>query len=353
MLQQTQVATVIPYFERFMASFPTVQDLANASWEQVAEHWAGLGYYARARNLHKGAKQLVDIIEQTGKFPQTVAHWEQISGVGQSTAGAIVAMGVRADQYGGDRGVICDGNVKRVLTRWAGIDGDITKTATTKALWQLAERLTPTRDSGHYAQAMMDMGATLCTKAKPACLLCPVQADCVANAQGKQSFYPVKSKKSPNPSKFSLALKLVCDDKTLWLQRPDNGIWGGLWCLPLAFVKKQSGEKKPGAPLLATWQQEATFEAEYNTAEQIIFAFLQAEQLLNIEQVNLHSTDTVKHSLTHFHWFLTPLSMTLTIEQGMRLTQTLQQALQTLSWVDDSAQNSLAKPKAMQLLASG
>lgn len=139
----------------------------------------------------------------------------------------------------------------------------------------------------------------------------------------------------------------------MWLQRPDHGIWGGLWCLPLAFVKKQSGEKKPGAPLLATWQQEATFEAEYNTAEQIIFAFLQAEQLLNIEQVNLHSTDTVKHSLTHFHWFLTPLSMTLTIEQGMRLTQTLQQALQTLSWVDDSAQNSLAKPKAMQLLASG
>lgn len=282
MLQQTQVATVIPYFERFMASFPTVQDLANASWEQVAEHWAGLGYYARARNLHKGAKQLVDIIEQTGTFPQTVAHWEQISGVGQSTAGAIVAMGVRADQYGGDRGVICDGNVKRVLTRWAGIDGDITKTATTKALWQLAERLTPTRDSGHYAQAMMDMGATLCTKAKPACLLCPVQTDCVANAQGKQSFYPVKSKKSPNPSKFSLALKLVCDDKTLWLQRPDNGIWGGLWCLPLAFVKKQSGEKKPGAPLLANWQQEATFEAEYNIAEQIIFAFLQTEQLLGL-----------------------------------------------------------------------
>ena len=99
-----QVATVIPYFERFMASFPTVQDLAKRIWEQVAGHWAGLGYYARARNHHKGAKRLVDIIEQTGKFPQTVAHWEQISGVGQSTAGAIVAMGVRADQYGGDGG---------------------------------------------------------------------------------------------------------------------------------------------------------------------------------------------------------------------------------------------------------
>ena len=353
MLQQTQVATVIPYFERFMASFPTVQDLANASWEQVSEHWAGLGYYARARNLHKGAKQLVDIIEQTGKFPQTVANWEQISGVGQSTAGAIVAMGVRADQYGGDRGVICDGNVKRVLTRWAGIDGDITKTATTKALWQLAERLTPTRDSGHYAQAMMDMGATLCTKAKPACLLCPVQADCVANAQGKQSFYPVKSKKSPNPSKFSLALKLVCDDKTLWLQRPDTGIWGGLWCLPLAFVKKQSGEKKPSAPPLAIWQQESAFEAEYNTAEQIIFAFLQAEQLLNIQQVNLDSPDTVKHSLTHFHWFLTPLTISLNAEQHEKLTKKLQQAMQSLSWVKNTQINSLAKPKAMQLLVSG
>lgn len=345
MLQQTQVTTVIPYFERFMASFPTVQDLAQAEWEQVAEHWAGLGYYARARNLHKGAKQLVDIIAQTGKFPQTVAEWAQIAGVGQSTAGAIVAMGVRADQYGGESGVICDGNVKRVLTRWAGIDGDITKSATTKQLWRLAERLTPTKDSGHYAQAMMDMGATLCTKSKPACLLCPVQTDCVAHAQGKQTFYPVKSKKQPNPSKFSLALKLSHDDKILWLQRPDNGIWGGLWCLPLVFIKKEKN-----GHLIETWQQDAIFEAEYTTAEQIIFEFLQAEQLLDFDTVNLADTRTIKHGLTHFHWWLTPVSLSLNAQQRMALTDKLQQSMQSVAWVENSTINNLAKPKAMQLL---
>lgn len=345
MLQQTQVATVIPYFERFMASFPTVQALADADWQQVAEHWAGLGYYARARNLHKGAKQLVDIIAQTGNFPQTVAEWAQIAGVGQSTAGAIVAMGVRADQYGGESGVICDGNVKRVLTRWAGIDGDITKSATTKQLWQLAERLTPTKDSGHYAQAMMDMGATLCTKSKPACLLCPVQADCVAHAQGRETFYPVKSKKQPNPSKFSLALKLSHDDKILWLQRPDNGIWGGLWCLPLVFIKKEKN-----GHLIETWQQDAIFEAEYTTAEQIIFEFLQAEQLLDVDAMNLADTHTIKHGLTHFHWWLTPVSLLLNTQQRMALTDKLQQSMQSVAWVENASINNLAKPKAMQLL---
>lgn len=345
MLQQTQVATVIPYFERFMASFPTVQALADADWQQVAEHWAGLGYYARARNLHKGAKQLVDIIAQTGNFPQTVAEWAQIAGVGQSTAGAIVAMGVRADQYGGESGVICDGNVKRVLTRWAGIDGDITKSATTKQLWQLAERLTPTKDSGHYAQAMMDMGATLCTKSKPACLLCPVQADCVAHAQGRETFYPVKSKKQPNPSKFSLALKLSHDDKILWLQRPDNGIWGGLWCLPLVFIKKEKN-----GHLIETWQQDAIFEAEYTTAEQIIVEFLQAEQLLDVNAVNLADTHTIKHGLTHFHWWLTPVSLLLNTQQRMALTDKLQQSMQSVAWVENASINNLAKPKAMQLL---
>lgn len=136
MLQQTQVTTVLPYFARFMTSFPTVQDLAAAEWDEIAEHWAGLGYYARARNLHKGAKQLVATIDETGDFPQTLTGWEAISGVGPSTAGAIMAMGLH--HYG----VICDGNVKRVLTRWAAIDGDITKSATTKELWALAERLT-------------------------------------------------------------------------------------------------------------------------------------------------------------------------------------------------------------------
>lgn len=340
MLQQTQVATVIPYFERFMASFPTVHDLANADWEQVAEHWAGLGYYARARNLHKGAKQLVDIINKTGDFPQTVAEWEQIAGVGLSTAGAIVAMGVRSSQ---EKGVICDGNVKRVLTRWAGIDGDITKTATNRELWQLAERLTPDQDSGNYAQAMMDMGATLCTKAKPACLLCPVQADCVANREGKQSFYPVKSKKSPNPSKFSLALQLQNDTKTLWLQRPDNGIWGGLYCLPLAFLRKEKGGK-----IIENWQNDTVFENEYTTAEQIVFEFLTQENLLNFDKLMLDNHKTIKHGLTHFHWFLTAFPIVLLPKQIENLEQQLTQANQAFTWAEND--HKLAIPKAMQKL---
>lgn len=145
MLQQTQVSTVIPYFQRFIAKFPTVIDLAAADWDEVANLWAGLGYYARAKNLHQGAKQVVDFIKHTGNFPQSVDQWQTIKGVGQSTAGAIVAMGVRGF------GVICDGNVKRVLSRWAMISDDINKTATQKQLWQLAQALTPKHDSGKYA----------------------------------------------------------------------------------------------------------------------------------------------------------------------------------------------------------
>jgi len=295
MLQQTQVTTVIPYFARFMTSFPTVQDLAAADWDTVAEHWAGLGYYARARNLHKGAKQLVSIIEETGDFPQTVEGWEAISGVGLSTAGAIVAMGLHG------YGVICDGNVKRVMTRWAGIDGDIMKSATTKELWALAERLTPSNDSGHFAQAMMDMGATLCTRRNPQCELCPVSADCIAHAQGRETDYPVKAKKKPKPSRFSNALLMQNDSgKILWLQRPDSGIWGGLWVLPLQFKQKTQGKT-----VLSTAQDDDAYESEFTTAEQIINEWL-AKNKLTAQSVSNSLLDDapIKHSLTHFHWYL-------------------------------------------------
>lgn len=340
MLQQTQVSTVIPYFERFIKSFPTVQDLANAEWDNVAQHWAGLGYYARARNLHKGAKQLVEILDKTGNFPQTVDEWQNISGVGQSTAGAIVAMGVRGF------GVICDGNVKRVLTRWAGIGDDINLSQTNKKLWQLAEQLTPKHNSGHYAQAMMDIGATICTKSKPACLLCPIQADCVANQAGNPTAYPVKSKKSPNPSKFSLAVYLTDENAdTLWLQRPDTGIWGGLYCLPLLFVKKEQKGK-----ILEDWQ--TSFDKEYVFFEQIIFEFLQKNALLSIESVDKYFAQSIKHSLTHFHWYLAPIKIVLTNEQKQVLMTKL--ASQDLDfqpvWVDEQSLKQLAIPTAMQKL---
>ncbi len=354
MLQQTQVTTVLPYFARFMASFPTVQDLAAAEWDTVAEHWAGLGYYARARNLHKGAKQLVEVIDETGDFPQTLAGWEAISGVGPSTAGAIMAMGLH--RYG----VICDGNVKRVLTRWAAIDGDITKSATTKELWALAERLTPVDDSGLFAQAMMDMGATLCTRSKPACLLCPLQEDCLAHEQGRETDYPVKAKKQPKPSKFSNALLIEdIDGKILWLQRPDNGIWGGLWSLPLQFIEKTAGKMntKTAAEktteiddtVLKVTSNEKVYEAEFTTAEQIINEWLDKHKL-TAKAVNKTLLDDapIKHSLTHFHWYLTPQSLILNAEQITEITEALEAAEININWLNAvDAQATLGLPRAM------
>ncbi len=354
MLQQTQVTTVLPYFARFIASFPTVQDLAAAEWDMVAEHWAGLGYYARARNLHKGAKQLVEVINETGDFPQTLAGWEAISGVGPSTAGAIMAMGLH--RYG----VICDGNVKRVLTRWAAIDGDITRSATTKELWALAERLTPRESSGLFAQAMMDMGATLCTRSKPACLLCPLQEDCLAHAQGRETDYPVKAKKQPKPSKFSNALLIANENsEILWLQRPDNGIWGGLWSLPLEFIKKIDGKgsSKTSAKesqtkddtKLEVASNQKVYEAEFTTADQIINEWLYKNELIG-KSVNKTLLDDapIKHSLTHFHWYLTPQSLTLANEQVTALTKALQAAEININWLNASdAQATLGLPRAM------
>ncbi|MGO2363548.1 MAG: A/G-specific adenine glycosylase [Psychrobacter sp.] len=359
MLQQTQVTTVLPYFARFMETFPTVQDLAAADWDLVAEHWAGLGYYARARNLHKGAKQLVAVINETGEFPQTLAGWEAISGVGPSTAGAIMAMGLH--HYG----VICDGNVKRVITRWAAIDGDITKSATNKELWALAERLTPTANSGLFAQAMMDMGATLCTRSKPACLLCPLKEDCLAHAQGRETDYPVKAKKQPKPSKFSHALLIKnADDDILWLQRPDNGIWGGLWSLPLQFVQKVEGKKassktadkktdssddKLSNVANDVRSNEKVYEAEFTTAEQIINEWLIKNKLVAKSVSHTLLDDApIKHSLTHFHWYLTPQSVTINTKQAADITKSLQAADININWLNaDDAQATLGLPRAM------
>ena len=339
MLQQTQVTTVIPYFQRFMTSFPTVQDLASAEWDTVAEHWAGLGYYARARNLHKGAKQLVEIIERTGDFPQTVEDWESISGVGLSTAGAIVAMGLHG------YGVICDGNVKRVITRWAGIEGDITKSATTKELWELAERLTPTNDSGHFAQAMMDMGATLCTRRHPNCEQCPISNDCIAHAQGREMDYPVKAKKKPKPSKFSNALLITNErNQILWLQRPDSGIWGGLWVLPLQFKQKTLGKQ-----VVLSSEQDTAYESENTLAEQIVDKWLADNKLTAASISNdLFDSSPIKHTLTHFHWYLQPQQLSLNTERSSQLTQLLKKAEVNMVWLTATeAEATLGLPKAM------
>jgi len=349
MLQQTQVKTVLPYFARFMDSFPTVQDLAAAEWDTIAEHWAGMGYYARARNLHKGAKQLVDVINETGDYPQTLAAWEAISGVGPSTAGAIMAMGLH--KYG----VICDGNVKRVLTRWAAIDGDITKSATTKQLWVLAERLTPKENSGLFAQAMMDMGATLCVRRSPNCQLCPLREDCIAHAEGRETDYPVKAKKKPKPSKFSNALIIEnTQGEILWLQRPDNGIWGGLWSLPLEFVEKVTANKaaklaEAQPKKLQVSSNEKVYETEFTTAEQIIHEWLEENKLVAESVSNTLLDDApIKHSLTHFHWYLQPQKLVINEAKSTELNEKLSAAQIAFKWLDkQKARDSLGLPRAM------
>lgn len=225
MLQQTQVATVIPYFERFMQRFPTVTALAQAPVDEVLHLWTGLGYYARARNLHRCAQQVVS--DHAGEFPVTVAALADLPGIGRSTAGAIASIA------GGTRAAILDGNVKRVLARHRAIDGWPGQTAVLSQLWEIAEANTPPRRNGAYTQAMMDLGATVCTRSKPACERCPLAADCLALAQGEQTRYPGKKPKKDLPEKAVQLLMLRDGHGRLLLeQRPPQGIWGGLWSFP-------------------------------------------------------------------------------------------------------------------------
>ncbi|MGS2724651.1 A/G-specific adenine glycosylase [Porticoccus sp. GXU_MW_L64] len=225
MLQQTQVATVIPYYQRFMARFPDVHSLAAAPQDDVLHHWTGLGYYARARNLHKAAQQVV--AEQGGEFPDTVEQLSELPGIGRSTAGAIRAIAFKK------RAVILDGNVKRVLTRYRAIAGYPGTTTVANQLWQLADKLTPQKRVADYTQAIMDLGATLCTRSKPACLLCPMQSDCTAYAGGNPSQYPHRKAKKEKPVREVCLLILQNNAGDILLEkRPSTGIWGGLWSLP-------------------------------------------------------------------------------------------------------------------------
>lgn len=302
MLQQTQVVTVIDYFKRFMTQFETVDKLANSDLAQVLALWAGLGYYARAKNLHKGAKQLVQIIKDTGDYPKTCDEWQNICGVGRSTAGAIVAMGL------GGFGVICDGNVKRVLTRHFGIDGDITKSATDKILWQLATDLTPKKDSGKYAQAMMDLGATVCTRTRPNCQSCPVVGTCHAFLTNSQHKYPVKAKKVRKPTYQSFAVMIRYDNQSLWLCR-SHKIWQNLWCLPLFNPTN----------------------LQTSRCETQIF------DTLNLTHTTLtkNISTTVKHSLTHFDWQLDLVVYPIGLADFERLNASLINTDNSFIWTDN------------------
>jgi A/G-specific adenine glycosylase len=225
MLQQTQVATVIPYFERFMARFPDVRSLAGAEQDQVLHHWSGLGYYARARNLHAAARIVCD--RHAGRFPEDLEALLALPGIGRSTAGAILALAA------GQRHPILDGNVKRVLARYHAIEGWPGQAAVQKALWALAEQYTPDTQVAAYTQAMMDLGATVCTRTNPACGRCPLQADCEARAGGRPTDYPSPRARKPLPlRKTRMLLLRNATGEVLLEKRPPAGIWGGLWSFP-------------------------------------------------------------------------------------------------------------------------
>jgi A/G-specific adenine glycosylase len=225
MLQQTQVATVIPYYERFMRRFPDVGSLAAAPLDEVLHLWSGLGYYARARNLHRAAVCVTT--EHGGRFPNSFDTVAGLPGIGRSTAGAILALS------SGARFPILDGNVRRVLSRHFGVEGSTSDRAVLQKMWDLSDECTPTEHVDTYTQAIMDLGATVCVRRNPSCATCPVAVTCVACRDGRQHELP-----APKPARkralrqvFMLAA-IRGDGDVLLERRPDRGVWGGLWCLP-------------------------------------------------------------------------------------------------------------------------
>lgn len=226
MLQQTQVSTVIPYFEKFMHHFPNIQSLAKASQDNVLSLWSGLGYYARARNLHKTAKIIHENYQN--QFPASVESLMTLPGIGKSTAGAILSLSTMQKPT-----PILDGNVKRVLARCYAIEGWPGKTEVEQQLWQLTDALTPKQKTNEYNQAMMDLGATLCTRTQPKCLLCPLASLCEAHKKGQEESFPHKKPKKVRPIK-QVTMLIFCNKnhEILLEKRSQYGIWGGLWSFP-------------------------------------------------------------------------------------------------------------------------
>ena len=284
MLQQTQVVTVIGYFNRFTHHFPTLLDLANATEDEVLAQWAGLGYYARARNLHKTAKIIAT--EYGGEFPQQFEQVLALPGIGQSTAGAILSLSFN------QKHAILDGNVKRVLTRVHQVGGHYSQSATLKTLWQLAEKYTPETRTDHYTQAMMDLGATLCTRSNPGCSNCPVTNLCLSYKHNTQAQYPNPKPKKSKPVRSIAMLIYQNKQGQVYLEkRPTKGIWGGLW----SFVECEDSPQ----------------EIE-NTIQQFD------------KNARINKTlDSFKHSFTHYHLIINPVIVDCS-EQG-RMFQSINQ----------------------------
>ena len=267
MLQQTQVSTVLDYFPRFLARFPSVQALAAAPLDEVMALWSGLGYYSRARHLHRCAQVVVG--EYGGAFPGHSAALAGLPGIGRSTAAAIAAFCF------GERAAILDGNVKRVLTRALGFDGDLSLAVQEKRLWALADGLLPARDVDTYTQGLMDLGATVCRQRRPVCERCPLAPTCVARTTGAPERFPVKTRRLKRGRRANALLVLRKGRRLLLVQRPETGVWAGLWSLP-EFADLADLEA-----LTQDWP---------GTGERM---------------------PIVEHALTHFDWTLQPLAWTL------------------------------------------
>jgi len=270
MLQQTQVATVIPYYLRFVVSFPNIAALAAATEDQVLTHWSGLGYYARGRNLHKAAQTVVE--KYCGEFPRGFEQIVDPPGIGRSTAAAICALAYH------ERRAILDGNVKRVLARYCGIEGWAGEKKVEEKLWQQAEALLPEDDVATYTQALMDIGATICTRTKPKCVLCPVQADCVALQTELIAKLPSPRPRKAVPERHAIFLLLMHGNDILLEKRPGSGIWGGLWCPP-------------------------QFEDEEAAKDWFLRNGMEAS--------NGERLETFAHTFTHFKLHITPLKIQL------------------------------------------
>ena len=267
MLQQTQVTTVIPYFEKFMQRFSTVQELANAGQDEVLHLWTGLGYYARARNLHKAAKQVV--AEFDGVFPEDPTELEQLPGIGRSTAAAIASSVYNVPA------AILDGNVKRVLARFFALDEWTGTTASQQQLWSWSETLTPKNRVADYNQVMMDLGALVCTRSKPACLNCPLAKKCLALEYDRVNALPIPKPKKDKPTKETHMCILQLPDGRVYLeQRPQSGIWGGLYSFP-----------------------------EYSDMDALEHYL--AEQGIDSKHMSLQST--FRHTFSHYHLNITPV----------------------------------------------
>jgi A/G-specific adenine glycosylase len=249
MLQQTQVATVIDYYQRFLAKFATVSDLANAPVDDVLALWSGLGYYSRARNLHRCAQEVVNRFD--GSFPSAQSDLMTLPGIGRSTAAAIAAFAF------GQSAAILDGNVKRVFCRIFGVHGYPGRSDIDKLLWEIAEREKPTGGVEAYTQGLMDIGATLCMRSKPRCSECPLSQRCVAAEKELQADLPTRKPKKITLTKYASFVLSVSDSKVLLERRPPSGIWGGLWCLP------QLGAFSTDAVVPKTANQIAGFEHSF------------------------------------------------------------------------------------------